>query len=307
MDARAEAGTLEDAGAASPEDAAAPDPTPGDASTVSQVPDAGRRLPEQPAEFEIELAGGECFGDCPTFKLDIDQAGNVVFRGAHCAARPGAFTYMVSPDDARAIYEALAATKYAALGDRYTRAEDGCRLATDMPTFSWRVRADDFEKPLERYQGCEGVDGLPEIDAVMAVVHERSDTLRFLQPTVFNCGWGAESITNVGLRLSLAGTPVAMVKIAKEGDWRGNFVLEDCAGDELARGDLIVESRRWLLIDARGTPIALPAGLGDAGSIVIARWPADGTSTTLQTTSVQAFLVDDELDFEFAEADSCTQ
>jgi Domain of unknown function (DUF6438) len=140
-------------------------------------------LPKQPANFRIELAGSACFGTCPTYNASIDQDGNVSFTGERCVAQPGTSSKRVPAEDARAIYDALRATKFATLGDRYLRTEDGCSaVATDHPTSTWKVAADEFEKSLVRYHGCMGVAGLPEVDAVEAVFQVRAAIDVWLEP-----------------------------------------------------------------------------------------------------------------------------
>jgi hypothetical protein len=278
---------------------------------ASGAPDSGQpepeaSLPTQPDTFKIALAGTPCFGSCPTYSASLDQDGNVTFIGERCAARPGVFSLNVGKKEARTVYDALIASEYASLGDRYTQEEDGCDVYTDSPTYRWNVSADDKQKPLERYAGCEGVDGLEEVDAVMAVFHEHAQTLRFLEPNPFNCDYGDTNVEDVSLRLSHAGTPYALLKISAPTRWKGSFELEDCSGTLLAHGDVQSESRRWVLLSEDRTPLVLPGDVGEAGSLVVDLEPVPFGKPAM-IRDVRALRTEDSVTFEHTVASSCDE
>lgn len=264
-------------------------------------PGASTSLPAQPATFQIILSGSACFGSCPTYSASIDQDGNVKFVGERCVARPGVFTHKVSGRDAQAVYDALYATPYRRLADRYTTKEDGCLLASDAPTYSWQVSADDASKPLERYRGCEGVKGLAKVDAVMEVLHQHADVVRFLEPSPgFACEEGGDfRFSETNLRLSLAGEPRAILKIRPKREWSASFTLETCTGEQLAAGDIGTEISRWILISEDHEPIAVPGAPGPLGSLVVSVQP------DAPFESVRGLLEDDEVEFDFAPGESC--
>jgi hypothetical protein len=282
------------------------DPGDGEPNGLANGTTPAEQLPEHPETFRIALSGGPCYGSCPTYSASLDQDGNVSFVGETCAARPGVFAHKVSREDAHAVYDALRATAYASLGDRYTTEEDGCDLWTDSPTYRWEVSADAETKPLERYAGCEGVAGLSEIDAVMQVFHERADILRFLEPPPFECDYGAASVVAASVRLSQAGVARALLKISNKNNRSGSFVLEDCSGVERARGDLQIESRRWVLLDESRNAISLPDALGEVGSLVVDLAPAATFNGPVSIAGVRGLRADDDLSFDFAPATDCT-
>lgn len=272
-------------------------------------------LPDAPETFRIELSGSACFGTCPTYTAAIDQDGNVSFFGSLCVHRPGAFAHKIAPEDARAVYDALMSTEYRSLGDRYTEEADGCELFTDAPTYSWNVSADGAEKPLVRYAGCEGVDGLEAVDAVMGIFRERSDLPRYLKPSPFECEVSAHAVFSVDLRLSQAGVPQAVLKVANKNGWSGSFQLEDCSGKLLASGELQTDgaqdagnllSDRWILLGADRMPVALPGPLGDAGGLLVdLKYKDRFSSAAPSIVGVRALRQDDDVSFDFAVASSC--
>jgi hypothetical protein len=263
-------------------------------------------LPVQPDTFHVELSGTPCFGDCPTYSASIDQDGKVRFVGERCVARPGVFEYEVSAADARAVYDALIATKYASLRDRYVDEEDGCDVFTDAPTYTWNVLADDRQKPLTRYGGCEGVDGLDDVDAVMSVLHERAEVNRYLKPALFNCDYQPAKVLDVSLQLSRAGVPLAVLKLASSQEgWSGDFELSDCSGASTAHGDIRLENGRWVLLAEQRTPIALPGALGDAGSLVVDLKSAEKFGADATIRGVRALRETEDVTFDFKVGDAC--
>ncbi len=95
----------------------------GDASS-----DASSWPPAQPSAYRIGASGGQCLGDCPVYSVELDQTGRVRYFGGLCTVRPGSFTKQVPPADARMLYDALAATQFWRLGDRYATEQDGCPM-----------------------------------------------------------------------------------------------------------------------------------------------------------------------------------
>jgi hypothetical protein len=266
-------------------------------------------LPEQPDTFRIELSGSACYGSCPTYKAAIDQDGNVSFVGETCVTRPGAFSNQVDASDARAIYDALRATKYAELGDRYTSEEEGCEaVLTDGPTYGWNVQADDEQKSLVRDSGCEGVDGLNQVDAVMSVFEQRAGLLQYLQPKSLYatyCDQGIPKLVATELRLSYDGAALGVLKIESAHGGSGSFSLEDCSGALLAEGDVESDSGRWLLLAKNRQSIALPADLGEAGSLVVEFNPHVAYDKPNPILGARALRQDDDVVFDFALASSC--
>jgi hypothetical protein len=269
--------------------------------------ETGGALPSDPGAFRIELSATACFGACPVYHLAIDQQGDVEFFGERCVARPGAFEQTVPAADARAVYDALLATPYASLGERYVHEEDGCELITDAPTYTWWVMADGKKKALVHYAGCLGIDALKKVDAVRATFHERANVLQHLGSGVDCFGSGPRPFPTQ-LLLSQAGAPLATLTIEAENSFDARFTLQDCAGSMEVSGRLRSEPNRWILLTDDGTAFALSAALGNVGSIVVDLDERAGSRTDAQIKGVRAFRPDDELTFDFAATDrSCAQ
>jgi hypothetical protein len=290
-------------------DAADDWPTTTGPTILNERPDAGMSeptLPEQPKTFRIELSGTGCFGDCPTYSTSIDQDGNVVFVGERCVGRPGVFEQKVSASDARAVYDALRATEYGALGDRYVSEADGCEVWSDSPTYDWHVQADTREKTLSRYAGCEGIAALDMIDAIMPLLQERANVLGFLKGNTFNCDYQEAKLSAVNLRLSHAGTPIGMLKIEAPNSWSGKFELSDCMGAPSAKGMVHTQHGAWTLIDEERTPITLPGMLGKAGSLVIDMTSPATFNGDASIRGVRALRAEEDVALDYKVASACS-
>jgi hypothetical protein len=271
---------------------------------AARSPTPNAVLPEDPATFRIELTGTACEGGCPTYSVAMDQDGNVSFVGEACVARPGVFTQKVAAEDARAVYDALLATPYGELRDRYNEPSECPELLVDAPTYSWRVQADGQEKSLVRYAGCDGVPALEEVDAVMRVVHQRSDVARYLYPAAINCMASSSRPFDLELRLSHH-VPIGVLKLESTPPAPWSLVLRDCTGRELARGTLWQDPEHWLLIDERQRPISLPGALGEVGSLLLDIEQPDVADALPSVRAVRALYNDRELALEFAAGASC--
>lgn len=272
----------------------------------SDAPPAQLTLPVEPAQFSVELSGTACFGDCPTYTVSIDQAGEVRFVGEQCVARPGVFTQRVAPEAARALYDAIVASPYPRLGDRYVTASDGCNVFTDAPTSRWRVRGDDQEKTLTRYHGCDGVDELLEVDALESLVRTQSAVEAWFRRPDFNCGYQLPKLPSQGrYRLERLGAPVALLTIESANGWSGNFSVRDCAGTETARGDVRPEHGRLVLLEAQRGEITLPEDLGSVGSLLI-EGEKTGFNQPFVAQRARGLFVDSETEFQLVEAATCT-
>jgi hypothetical protein len=134
--------------------------------------DAG--VPAVPKNFEVSLSTGRCFGKCPVYEVTVDQSGKVEFDGHENVAQQGRASKQIPADDARAIYDAVVETHYWQLKEAYSTAADGCvQVATDHPTFNWKVTADDKTKTLKQYLGCKGIPELDKLHAIEALLREK--------------------------------------------------------------------------------------------------------------------------------------
>jgi hypothetical protein len=240
----------------------------------SSEPDASVEpsLPSDPESFRIQLSGGSCLGDCPSYRVSIDQAGHVEFTGTRCVARPGTYSHDVAAEDARAIYDALSRTEYGRLNERYFSEADGCpEVVTDAPISTWIVTVDGREKRVDVYGGCFGIDALNALRLVEKTVDARSDALRYLEPNPRCLDGGRAPFAT--LRVSKEGTAIAMLELKALSfpdrpplafPSASEYELRDCAGTVIAQGSLHSEGPRLVLLEdlapaITGTaPITLP-------------------------------------------------
>lgn len=262
--------------------------------------DASAWPPVQPRSFRISVAGGPCFGDCPVFSLELDEAGQVSFWGGLCTARPGAYTKQVASADARMLYAALAATQFWSLGDRYVNEQDGCpAVHADDLTSDWKIEVDGRAKTLTHDLGCEGLAALDQIDALVPLARQLSGVDAWIAPSPVNCGAGHQYkfSLDAAYRLSYGGQVLGVLTLdAQQAHW----ALHDCAGTRLQGGDIVLEPSRWILLASDEAPIYLPAGLGNVGSILLERPVED-----VILPNVRALRAADELTLSVVSASGC--
>jgi Domain of unknown function (DUF6438) len=268
---------------------------------------AQRLLPEHPKAFRIELWGGSCLGSCPTYSMSLDQDGYVSFVGEGCLLRPGVWERSVARADARAVYDALLATPFDSLGDRYETEADGCTLITDAPTTVWKVVADGKKKNLKHYGGCLGVDEekLKEVEAIRSFMQERAQVLDVLE-TDKGCPFQFNRIPAATFRMSRAGTALGMVQVTAMYEAPRYFELRDCAGAVLAKGDARIQGGRLILLEENRGTITLPGELGSAASLLLELATPPGSSREpLVPTQARALRDDEDLVFDLVVASSC--
>jgi Domain of unknown function (DUF6438) len=274
-----------------------------DASGTNAQPDASgtssqaSALPTAPTAFAIRLAATGCFGTCPQYELEVDEQGHVQYMAGVCAGRPGRFELDIADADARALYDALIASGYADLEDRYTHGENCPDEWTDHPSSFWSVRADGRTKTLARYKGCKGLPEVERVDALESTFASTAGVSSWLAGGEFECERGGRGVLGAiplapSYRLSIDGVEVGVLRIASN-EW----TLVDCAGSAVATGTGLIEPSRYLVIPPVGA--ALDLGERSFGSIVLRKTPV-GSVQALGLTATEQ----DELVLE--EADSCS-
>lgn len=260
-------------------------------------------LPEHPKAFRVELSGGYCFGSCPSYDLSIDQDGYVSFVGEGCLVRPGVWERRVPKEDARAVYDALFATRYEQLNDRYEQEADGCSLITDAPTVTWKIVGDGKKKGLRHYMGCLGVDedALDEVEALRPFVQEKARVLELME-TDKNCLSASRRIPAASFRLSRNGSALGVLQVTAMYEAPRFFELRDCAGATLARGDARNQGGRLILLEEDRRTILLPADLGVAASILL---ELDPDASSALPTRARALRDDEDIGFELSVGTAC--
>ncbi|MDB4990135.1 MAG: hypothetical protein JWN04_5313 [Myxococcaceae bacterium] len=246
-----------------------------DAFVLDGGPGDAHVLPsEHPALFQIRFDTSQCYGDCPSFSVSVDQAGIVKYRGGLCTAQPGVFTKQVPAADVEHLYTELRNAGYWGLNDRYHTVQDGCaNVYEDNSTQSLSVSADGFDKRLRYQLSCTGIPALdavtalaPEVQKVAQIEAWISDQPSGREP--INCGAGYEFALEFtgSYRLAQGERAIGVLTLAgSRKDWK----LVDCSGQPLSMGTPVMEPQRWLLLDQGERPISLWPDAGTVGSIVL--------------------------------------
>lgn len=250
----------------------ADDPGAEPADSTGSAEASAPTLPEAPEHFEIQIAKSECFGSCPVYTARIDEAGEVRFRGEMCVARPGMSMRALTAADARALYDALRASPFAALNPRYADTKDGCKaVSTDGPGTTWRVTVDGVTREVLRYSGCEWLSELEALDALEAEVQSTLQLEDWVGPVRHGCEEAFDrGPFSLRLGLSYEGTALGTLEPAAN----GGFVLKGCDGAELVRGvatgdRLDAQVSRWVLQAEDLATLQLPGAVGEVGSVLI--------------------------------------
>jgi hypothetical protein len=102
-----------------------------------------------PADFEVTLERGPCFGSCPVYKLMVGADGQVVYEGIRFVEVEGTQIVMLGPGDVRDIAQAVVDATFFTLEDEYTV------QATDLPSILLTVTMDGNTKQVYHYGvGC---------------------------------------------------------------------------------------------------------------------------------------------------------
>ena len=101
----------------------------------------------QPADFEVSLERGACFGTCPVYSVTIHQDGLVEYEGQGWVKAMGRQTSHVSPDAVRKLYNQIEAMRFFELAPRYEA------KITDQATQVLTVRMGGAVHRVEDYAG----------------------------------------------------------------------------------------------------------------------------------------------------------
>ena len=71
-------------------------------------------------DFHVQLDKGACFGSCPVYTLDIDNAGNAVYDGKRFTSRSGIHKYKLSNDQMNEIASMLEKINFFAYQDNFS-------------------------------------------------------------------------------------------------------------------------------------------------------------------------------------------
>ena len=105
---------------------------------------------EIPADLQITLERGPCFGTCPVYIVTIDSTGNVVYAGMQFVAVEGTQTTTISEEQLLALVAAFQEADFFSLKNSY---EAG---ATDLSTTTTILTMNGESKTVFNYGvGCE--------------------------------------------------------------------------------------------------------------------------------------------------------
>lgn len=123
---------------------------------------------------KITLIRTSCFGSCPSYKVEIDGSGTVVFQGRDFVLVPGRHTAHVPESSVRALLEAFQRADYFSAKDSYTAS------VTDIPTYITSLSIDGRSKKVIDYGGEDA--GMPNsIQGLEKKIDEVAGTERWLK------------------------------------------------------------------------------------------------------------------------------
>jgi ankyrin repeat protein len=99
------------------------------------------------ATVKITLIRTRCFGTCPSYQVEVDGLGGVVFDGGDFVLVPGRHTAHVPEASVRALLEAFQRADYFSAKDSYIAS------VTDNPTYTTSLRIDGRSKKVVDYSG----------------------------------------------------------------------------------------------------------------------------------------------------------
>lgn len=226
----------------------------------------GDAFPRDPQDFLISFSTGGCYGDCPTFDLEIDDAGHVRYWGTRCVDRFGAFETNVGSDRAAMLYDELARREFF----DFVRGEPADCNVADAGGWSWRVAADDAMAQIFLDAGC--VDHDPS-DPFRALLIDATEAADWIGEPFFNCGWIQPLAQNGTWVVEEDGTPVGILVFEDP----PRFRLTDCEQNPIASGKALVKGAGAVLLpDERALMPWLPTA--EVHSVSVPRDPMDGAS-----------------------------
>ena len=102
-----------------------------------------------PADFQVALERGACFGTCPVYKLTLLADGTVAFEGIMFVDVEGNQTAKLTSEDVRGLVNAVVDADFFRLADRYEV------QATDLPSITLTVTMNGRTKSVYHYGlGC---------------------------------------------------------------------------------------------------------------------------------------------------------
>ena len=124
--------------------------------------------------IKIKLRRTICFGTCPSYRVEVDGSGLVIFEGYEFVAIPGRHTVRIPEASVRALIEAFRQADYFSAEDAYEV------TAMDVPTYVTSLAMNGQEKQVVDYLGTEA--GMPDgIRAVEQKIDEIAGTARWIK------------------------------------------------------------------------------------------------------------------------------
>ena len=122
------------------------------------------------ADARVTMERQPCFGTCPVYKVDVDAAGVVTFRGERFVETTGTAVDSIGAETAAELVREMVAGGFFQFAERYTHGEAACgSYHTDAPRVILTLRTGGRTRTVEHDYGCSDVP--PEL----RVMQERVD------------------------------------------------------------------------------------------------------------------------------------
>ena len=124
--------------------------------------------------LKITLRRTTCFGTCPSYRVEVDGSGAVIFDGDEFVDIPGRHTAHIPETSVRALLEAFRRAEYFSAKDSYVSA------VIDCPAYITSLAMDGLNKKIVDYMGEDA--GMPgAIRAVEMKIDEIAGTARWIK------------------------------------------------------------------------------------------------------------------------------
>jgi len=136
-----------------------------------------------PADTEIFLQRGPCFGGCPVYSVTIQADGTVIYQGTRFVEQTGEVRSSISQADLQRLVEAFDEARFFKFKDRYNEPRGfTCReFRTDAPSVITSITIDGTSKQVNHYTGCIGFSREDKLIALEDLIDEVVNTEQWIK------------------------------------------------------------------------------------------------------------------------------
>ncbi len=124
-------------------------------NSVLQTENTNQPQQKENAELSLKMERTGCFGTCPTYKLNVQSNGNVLFEGIEYTNIKGKAEGSIDEIKMEKLIAEIDKANFFSLKDSYTNVSDNCpSYGTDQSTVTLYIKVKDKEKTIIHNLGC---------------------------------------------------------------------------------------------------------------------------------------------------------